>query len=73
MTFTELYEEEKNKVGGARPMEWLQRVAVAAIVSVETAYQWGVGSRTPHKPAAALVARELGISAEELFPNIKNR
>lgn len=72
MTFTEIYNQEKEKAG-ARPMEFLRRIAVAAIVSVDTVYQWGVDLRIPSNSAAALVARELGIDAAELFPRLKER
>lgn len=72
MTFCEIYNQEKEKAG-ARPMEFLRRVAVAAIVSIDTAYQWGVGLRIPSNSAAALVASELGIDAAELFPRINER
>lgn len=68
MTFTEIYENEKAKAGGSRPTEWLQGVAVAAIVSTETVYQWVRSWRNPSKSAAYLVAKHLGIPAEELFP-----
>ena len=68
MTFTELYNEEKAKAGGNRPNEWLQRIALAAIVSTETVYSWATGWRSPNKAAAELVSRELGIPALDLFP-----
>jgi hypothetical protein len=42
MTFQQLYNIEKAKAGG-RPSEFLQRVAVAAIVSTDTVYQWALG------------------------------
>lgn len=71
MTFAELYKQEKNKANGARPMEFLERVAVAAIVSVEAVYSWATGWRNPNKAAAEMVARELGIPSAELFPNLK--
>lgn len=54
-------------------MEWLQRVAVAAIVSTDTVYQWALGWRNPNKAAAKMTADELGFDMDELFPNIKNR
>lgn len=68
MTFNEIYKEEMAKNNGARPLEWLQRIAVAAIVSTDTVYSWVTGWRNPSKSAAALVSRELGIPSEELFP-----
>ncbi len=68
MTFEEIYEKEKEKAGGSRPIEWMQGVAVAAIVSTETVYHWGLGWRTPSKSAACLVAKHLDIPAEQLFP-----
>ena len=68
MTFTELYNVEKAKAGGNRPNEWLQRIALAAIVSTETVYSWATGWRSPNKAAAELVSRELGIPALDLFP-----
>lgn len=68
MTFTEIYNMEKAKARGDRPMEWLQMVAVAAIVSTETVYSWATGWRNPSKAAAALVAKKLRIPADELFP-----
>ena len=71
MTFQQLYELEKNKCGGSRPQEWLQRVAVAAIVSVDTVYQWALGWRNPNKAAAKMAADELGMDVETLFPNLK--
>ena len=43
MTFQQLYEMEKAKNGGSRPLEFLQRVAVAAIVSTEAVYSWATG------------------------------
>lgn len=67
MTFTELYQEEMKKAG-EMPKEWLQRVAVAAIVSVDTVYSWATGWRNPNRAAAELASRELGIPADELFP-----
>lgn len=72
MTFTQLYEIEKQKAGG-RPLEWLQRVAVAAIVSADTVYQWALGWRNPNKAAAKMTADELGTTVEELFPNINKK
>lgn len=69
MTFKQIYELERMKTAGARPMEFLERMAVAAIVSIEAVYQWGMGWRNPNKAAAKLVADELGTTAEELFPN----
>lgn len=71
MTFQQMYENEKMKTNGARPLEWLQGVAVAAIVSVETVYQWGVGCRTPQRAAAKMAADYLGTDPETLFPNLK--
>lgn len=70
MTFTELYQEEQKKAGGM-PKEWLQRVAVAAIVSTDTVYSWATGWRNPNRAAAELASRELGIPADELFPKQK--
>lgn len=67
MTFTELYQEELKKANGM-PMEWMQRVAVAAIVSTDTVYSWATGWRNPSRAAAELASRELGIPADELFP-----
>ena len=69
MTFQQLYEMEKAKNGGSRPLEFLQRVAVAAIVSTEAVYSWATGWRNPNKAAAKLVADELGMDVETLFPN----
>lgn len=71
MNFKQLYEEEKTKNGGNRPLEWLQRVAVAAIVSTDTVYQWALGWRNPNKAAAKMAADELGMDMDELFPNLK--
>lgn len=73
MTFWQLYEQEKEKVNGARPKDFLKRVAVAAIVSTETVYSWALGWRSPNKAAAKLVAEELDMSVEELFPNISKK
>lgn len=73
MTFIQLYNIEKEKNGGNRPLEWLQRVAVAAIVSTDTVYQWALGWRNPNKAAAKMAADELGIDVETLFPNLKNQ
>lgn len=69
MTFQRIYELEKMKVDGARPKEFLERVAVAAIVSTESVYSWALGWRRPNKAAAKLVADLLGMDADELFPN----
>jgi hypothetical protein len=69
MTFQQLYEMEKAKNGGSRPLEFLQRVAVAAIVSTDAVYSWATGWRNPNKAAAKLVADELGMDVETLFPN----
>ena len=71
MNFQQLYEAEKMKCGGSRPQEWLQRVAVAAIVSTDTVYQWALGWRNPNKAAAKMAADELGMDVETLFPNLK--
>lgn len=71
MTFTEIYQNEKQKAGGSKPTAFLNRVAVAAICSVEAVYQWATGWRNPSAAAAELVSRELGIPASELFPNSK--
>lgn len=71
MTFAEIYIEEKAKAGGSKPTAFLNRVAVAAICSVEAVYQWATGWRNPSAAAAELVSRELGIPASELFPNQK--
>lgn len=72
MNFQEIYKQEKNKVDG-RPMEWLQRIAVAAIVSTDTVYSWATGWRKPNKAAAELVSRELGVPVAELFPNLNKK
>ena len=71
MTFIQLYNIEKEKNGGNRPLEWLQRVAVAAIVSTDTVYQWALGWRNPNKAAAKMAADELGMDVDQLFPNLK--
>ena len=70
MTFIKLYNIEKEKNGGNRPLEWLQRVAVAAIVSTDTVYQWALGWRNPNKAAAKMAADELGMDVDQLFPNL---
>jgi hypothetical protein len=70
MTFQQLYNIEKAKAGG-RPSEFLQRVAVAAIVSTDTVYQWALGWRNPGRAAAKMAADELGMEVETLFPNLK--
>ena len=70
MTFQQLYEVEKMKCGGSRPQEWLQRVAVAAIVSTDTVYQLALGWRNPNKAAAKMAADELGMDVETLFPQL---
>lgn len=72
MTFQQLYAIEKLKAGG-RPSEFLQRVAVAAIVSTDTVYQWALGWRNPGKAAAKMAADELGMDVDTLFPNIKTQ
>ena len=69
MTFQEYYIKEKEAVGGSMPTAFLQRIATAAIVSTDTAYQWATGWRNPSNAAAELVSRELGIPVDELFPN----
>ena len=69
MTFEELYQQEKEKAGGERPVAFLQRIAVATVSSVDAVYQWALGWRNPNGSAAELASRELGIPAEELFPN----
>ena len=71
MTFQRLYEIEKLKADGARPLAWLQGVAVAAIVSTDTVYQWALGWRKPNAAAAKLVADHLGMDVDTLFPNLK--
>ena len=73
MTFAEIYIEEKAKAGGSKPTAFLNRVAVAAICSVEAVYQWATGWRNPSAAAAELVSRELGTPAEELFPRLKKK
>lgn len=73
MNFEQLYKLELEKNGGSRPIEWLQRVALAAIVSTDTVYSWATGWRKPNKAAAELVSRELGIPAAELFPNLNKK
>lgn len=70
MNFQQLYESEKMKCGGSRPQEWLHRVAVASIVSVDTVYQWALGWRNPNKAAAKMAADELGMDVETLFPQL---
>ena len=69
MTFQEIYQEEKKKCGGAKPTEFLNRIAVATVSSVDAVYQWALGFRNPSAGAAELASRELGIPSEELFPN----
>lgn len=69
MTFQELYNREKEAVGGAMPTAFIQRIAVATVCSFNAVYQWAIGTRNPSKSAAELASRELGIPAEELFPN----
>lgn len=69
MNFQELYQQEKEKAGGERPVAFLQRIAVATVSSVDAVYQWALGWRNPNGSAAELASRELGIPAEELFPN----
>lgn len=73
MTFQEYYIKEKEAVGGSMPTAFLQRIATAAIVSTDTAYQWATGWRNPSNAAAELVSRELGIPVDELFPNRKRK
>lgn len=73
MDFEQFYKIELEKNGGSRPIEWLKRVAVAAIVSTDTVYSWATGWRKPNKAAAELVSRELGIPSAELFPNINKK
>ena len=69
MTFQEIYQEEKKKCGGAKPTEFLNRIAVATVSSVDAVYQWALGWRNPSAGAAELASREIGIPSEELFPN----
>lgn len=69
MTFQEIYQEEKKKCGGAKPTDFLNRIAVATVSSVDAVYQWALGFRNPSAGAAELASRELGIPADELFPN----
>lgn len=69
MNFQELYQQEKEKCGGAKPTAFLHRVAVATVSSVDAVYNWALGLRNPSSSAAELASRELGIPAEELFPN----
>lgn len=70
MNFEKIYKNELENNGGARPIEWLQRVALAAIVSTDTVYSWATGWRNPNKAAAELVSRELGNASER--PDGKN-
>ena len=69
MTFQEIYQQEKEKDGGSKPTAFLNRIAVATVSSVDAVYQWALGWRNPSAGAAELASRELGIPAEELFPN----
>ena len=69
MTFQEIYQEEKKKCGGAKPTDFLNRIAVATVSSVDAVYQWALGWRNPSAGAAELASREIGIPSEELFPN----
>ena len=69
MTFQEIYQQEKEKDGGSKPTAFLNRIAVATVSSVDAVYQWALGFRNPSTGAAELASRELGIPAEELFPN----
>lgn len=71
MTFIQLYEQKKGEAGGQRPLAWLAEIAVAAVVSTDTVYQWGCGFRNPNAAAATLVAQHIGIPAAELFPTSK--
>ena len=45
-------------------------MAVAAIVSTDTVYQWALGWRNPNKAAAKMAADELGMDVETLFPQL---
>lgn len=73
MTFQRLYELEKMKTNGARPLEWLQGVAVAAIVSTDTVYQWALGWRRPNRAAAKMAADHLGMDVDDLFPDLTKK
>lgn len=70
MTFTEHY-AARCGAKGERPMEWLQEIAVVTGMTVDAAYQWGIGCRTPNPAAQRFIAEALGESIEELFPNTK--
>lgn len=71
MTFIDIYNEEKAKAGGVRPMDWLQAIALTALVSTDTVYSWATGWRFPSRAAASLIATKLDIPADELFPKRK--
>ncbi len=50
---------------------WIKRVAKAAKVSEFTVRMWLNGRQVPQAGIQELVARELGVPAEELFPERK--
>lgn len=60
-----------SEAGGNRPLAWMQEVAVAAVISTDSIYQYGMGFRHPSGAVATLIAQYLGIPAAELFPKSK--
>ncbi len=50
---------------------WIKRVAMAAKVSEFTVRMWLSGRQVPQAGIQELVSRELGVPAEELFPERK--
>lgn len=67
MTFTEKYQEEK-----VAAKVFLLRCMRAAKVKEATVRCWLNGSRTPDALAKDALAKEFGVTVEELFPNTKD-
>lgn len=68
-TFRELYFEVDNTT----PKEtWIKRIAKIAMCSEGTVRMWIGGRQKPNPVVQTVIAKELGVAVEGLFPDKKN-
>lgn len=66
MTFQELYQQEKAKPTAAE--QFITRVAKVCECAEYTVRMWIAGKQVPNKLAQKVLADELGVDINDLFP-----
>lgn len=64
-TFKQIYDCIDNTTPKA---QWIKRIADVSRKKEITVKLWLIGARTPGELEKEVIAKELGVSAEELFP-----